>query len=522
MVKKVVCKKKNRFWRKNFIKTRDFSRKSGPVNRRKQKTQRSSKMNDCEDALAKEDVVVSERDLMLMKDLDKAREQIYKKHEFDLEHEIETEANALSEDLFKADRALDNELAQTKPWQQDPKFFVDVKVSALALIKIALHARSGGDLEVMGVLKGKVLDRTIVVVDCFQLPVEGTETRVNAQAEGYEYMVEFNESMRKVGREEHVVGWYHSHPGYGCWMSGIDVRTQQLNQKYTEPYLGIVCDPVRSQQSGRVEIGAFRTFPEGYVQPTNEQQNRSEVGGGGDVPSAKIEDYGVHKDKYYELPISIFKSTLDGQILKRLWDEYWASNFTQMPLSMTSGAKDFVNETVKDVAQKMSNIDASRGFLADDETATQVFSSLKKGTTMLDDDVEDNNNDNINDMDDNDNNNNNNEGLYAASLKEAISTQMTREPKSSTKARSSSRRGGGSSQQDVGYSYHNDFDLKSSARALKSIGGGQESEKLLLAAREAERVAAEHMKHSISRELNQKLFYGSSSSKKLVDTHMDG
>ena len=85
---------------------------------------------------------------------------------------------------------------------------------------------------------------------------------------------------------------------------------------------------------------------------------------------------------------------------------------------------------------------------------------------------------------------------------------MTREPKSSTKARSSSRRGGGSSQQDVGYSYHNDFDLKSSARALKSIGGGQESEKLLLAAREAERVAAEHMKHSISRKLNQKLFYG--------------
>jgi hypothetical protein len=22
------------------------------------------------------------------------------------------------------------------------------------------------------------------------------------------------------------VGWYHSHPGYGCWLSGIDVGTQ--------------------------------------------------------------------------------------------------------------------------------------------------------------------------------------------------------------------------------------------------------------------------------------------------------
>jgi COP9 signalosome complex subunit 5 len=34
------------------------------------------------------------------------------------------------------------------------------------------------------------------------------------------------ELIRKVGRLENVVGWYHSHPGYGCWLSGIDVGTQ--------------------------------------------------------------------------------------------------------------------------------------------------------------------------------------------------------------------------------------------------------------------------------------------------------
>jgi len=32
-----------------------------------------------------------------------------------------------------------------------------------------------------------------------------------------------------------VVGWYHSHPGFGCWLSGVDVNTQQsfeaLNQR---------------------------------------------------------------------------------------------------------------------------------------------------------------------------------------------------------------------------------------------------------------------------------------------------
>lgn len=36
---------------------------------------------------------------------------------------------------------------------------------------------------------GKLEDNTFVVMDAFALPVEGTETRVTALDEGYEYMV---------------------------------------------------------------------------------------------------------------------------------------------------------------------------------------------------------------------------------------------------------------------------------------------------------------------------------------------
>lgn len=46
-------------------------------------------------------------------------------------------------------------------------------------------------VQVMGLLQGKVQNDTFVVIDSFALPVEGTETRVNAQAEAYEYMVDF-------------------------------------------------------------------------------------------------------------------------------------------------------------------------------------------------------------------------------------------------------------------------------------------------------------------------------------------
>jgi COP9 signalosome complex subunit 5 len=61
-----------------------------------------------------------------------------------------------------------------------------------------MHARSGGNIEVMGLMQGKVLGDTMVVMDAFALPVEGTETRVNAQAEGYEYMVSYMTKIQEV------------------------------------------------------------------------------------------------------------------------------------------------------------------------------------------------------------------------------------------------------------------------------------------------------------------------------------
>lgn len=54
-----------------------------------------------------------------------------------------------------------------------------------------MHARSGGKIEVMGLLQGRVEKDSFVVMDAFALPVEATEVRVNAQAEAYEYMVNY-------------------------------------------------------------------------------------------------------------------------------------------------------------------------------------------------------------------------------------------------------------------------------------------------------------------------------------------
>ena len=63
---------------------------------------------------------------------------------------------------------------------------------------MVMHARSGGNLEVMGLLLGKVDGNTMIVMETFALPVEGTETRVNAQAQAYEYMTAYIESAKSV------------------------------------------------------------------------------------------------------------------------------------------------------------------------------------------------------------------------------------------------------------------------------------------------------------------------------------
>mmetsp|Transcript_1173 Transcript_1173/g.7618 ORF Transcript_1173/g.7618 Transcript_1173/m.7618 type:complete len:276 (+) Transcript_1173:212-1039(+) len=215
---------------------------------------------------------------------------------------------------------------------------------------MAMHCRSGGDIEVMGLMQGKVAGDTFIVIDTFALPVEGTETRVNAQSEAYEYMVEFMQSQKASGRHENVVGWYHSHPGYGCWLSGIDVSTQMLNQTYQEPFLAIVIDPIRTAAAGRVEIGAFRTFPQG-VKPPGATASEYQT-----IPLNKIEDFGVHADEYYSLGISFFKSSLDSQLLKLLWNKYWVSTLSSSPLLMSS---QFLAGQIKDLSDKLEQVDGS-------------------------------------------------------------------------------------------------------------------------------------------------------------------
>lgn len=207
-----------------------------------------------------------------------------------------------------------------------------------------MHARSGGNLEVMGMLQGKVVGTSFVVLDTFALPVEGTETRVNAGNQAIEYTGRYVDMAQEVGRLENLCGWYHSHPGYLCWLSGIDLNTQQLNQSYQDPWVAIVVDPIHTISSGKVTIGAFRSFPEGYTEDVQSSNYKS-------IPKEKIQDFGFHWKYYYELNIEIFKSSTDAKLLSLVWNKYWIKTLSSTPLIVN---KNYLTQQVNDLASKIS------------------------------------------------------------------------------------------------------------------------------------------------------------------------
>ncbi|KAL8943798.1 MAG: hypothetical protein Q9211_000841 [Gyalolechia sp. 1 TL-2023] len=249
--------------------------------------------------------------------------------------------------LYSYDEAEQKAISNERPWKDDPNHFKNVRISAVALLKMVMHARSGGSLEIMGLMQGKIAGDTFVVTDAFRLPVEGTETRVNASAEADEYSAQYLQSCRDNGRLENAVGWYHSHPGYGCWLSGIDVSTQKLQQSFQDPFLAVVIDPDRTISAGKVEIGAFRTYPENYKPATNGGDDEYQT-----IPLNKIADFGAHASRYYSLEVSHYKSSLDSYLLELLWNKYWVSTLSQSPLFTN---REYSSKQMLDLSQKIEN-----------------------------------------------------------------------------------------------------------------------------------------------------------------------
>merc|ERR1712130_100923 len=131
-----------------------------------------------------------------------------------------------------------------------------IHISSLALLKMLKHGRAGVPMEVMGLMLGEFVDDfTVRVIDVFAMPQSGTG--VSVEAVDHVFQTDMLDMLRQTGRPEVVVGWYHSPPGFGCWLSGVDVNTQQSFEQLNPRAVAVVVDPIQSVK-GKVVIDAFR------------------------------------------------------------------------------------------------------------------------------------------------------------------------------------------------------------------------------------------------------------------------
>ena len=94
-------------------------------------------------------------------------------------------------------------------------------------------------------------DYTINCIDVFAMPRSGTS--VSVEAVDPVFQTKILDILQQTGRGEMVVGWYHSHPGFGCWLNSTDVNTQQSFEALNPRAVALVVDPIQSAK-GKVVI----------------------------------------------------------------------------------------------------------------------------------------------------------------------------------------------------------------------------------------------------------------------------
>lgn len=197
-----------------------------------------------------------------------------------------------------------------------------VYISSLALLKMLKHGRAGVPMEVMGLMLGEFVDDyTVTCIDVFAMPQSGTS--VTVESVDPVFQTNMLDMLKQTGRPEMVVGWYHSHPGFGCWLSNVDINTQQAFEQLNSRAVAVVIDPIQSVK-GKVVIDAFRLINPGTAMQGQEPRQTTSNIGHLNKPTIHSLIHGLNRH-YYSLAINYRKTELEqsmlGNLHKRNWTE---------------------------------------------------------------------------------------------------------------------------------------------------------------------------------------------------------
>ncbi|MBD3229426.1 MAG: hypothetical protein GF329_14675 [Candidatus Lokiarchaeota archaeon] len=120
-----------------------------------------------------------------------------------------------------------------------------IKIKSSILQKIKEHAKNGFEenkSEIIGFLIGYFSDKNVEIHDIV-IP-EQNSTNIHAESVDELPLIEY---LKQDNTNKIQVGWYHSHPNFGCFLSSVDIETQKYWQRINNKMVAIVIDPVKNE-----------------------------------------------------------------------------------------------------------------------------------------------------------------------------------------------------------------------------------------------------------------------------------
>ena len=115
-----------------------------------------------------------------------------------------------------------------------------MKLRKKAMNKIRRHTQCSLRNEVAGLLLGSIRKNVLVVTDVVTGEQVSSPTHVVLRDE---FLVRVAFDYGRLGKRKSGVGWYHSHPQLGCFVSSVDFETQKRFQSLFPDAIGLILDP---------------------------------------------------------------------------------------------------------------------------------------------------------------------------------------------------------------------------------------------------------------------------------------
>src|SRR4030042_1278921 len=139
--------------------------------------------------------------------------------------------------------------ASLKVWGNPENSRVIVYLARQVYDAIYRHGAANPEREVVGILLGNFSEAS---TDRYRVDIVGIVK--SDSAPGNQTQVQFThdvwlqlvESAKREYPNQKVVGWYHSHPGFGGFMSNDDVNSHRV--AFSHPWhVAAVCDPIKNE-----------------------------------------------------------------------------------------------------------------------------------------------------------------------------------------------------------------------------------------------------------------------------------